>query len=886
MVSGDQSADPVVAQAAKIMRERVFEPIRKRHVENGNFSEEMATRNAISYFPLVHDADAVRANREAWIEHHENAFLRELKEEMRQAKVEKGARASDKEDMQLAAGKAAEEDFKTIDAEHEQNIGGLRTARAEQMAEAETRAKEDLATLKEKHDNYLADLRETRDEMLAGEHPEGKAKDSKARINAQYNRAKTTAEKKYIRDQNRLNRKDQMARDKITKKFDKQEEKARKARDDAKQSAMDEAGKTVQKAKQLDLTEGLSILRFARTNAVDEETLLAKEAARRASSMFETITGTARFTNDHDIGIGAAGYGKFRSNPAWHADLIQKGWVKTDVLDIAEHYTRTAGTDAAIGTIFKKTVQTVDEETGSKVTKEIGDIKLENVRKAIEDEYKNALSSAKTAEEQVAFKNRAVRALENVDMMVKFSKGQPWNSNSSQSFATAAELVGAFNFLRLMGGTVASSLGDPINIVMANGWGRTMRHGILPMLKNFKEAVGKMDADQVRLARLTNANVEVTMNSTVMALAEMGNPFAKATPMVTFARNASKVFSKATGITYWNHLWKQIAFNTTTARIVENARTGWSGLSKAERAFMLNVGINEASLARIGTSFEGQAGSKFVDGTDLPIARFDEWADKEAGSLLRAAANQQSHSQVITPHWSDKMALSGNPMGVLIMQFRNFMFANQARIIGRNIQLAALDDGVGKRASVASAMFGLAMMGAVVDATKHMLGNTTISGGSLDMDHSSFDRVLREWEKTPATALYNALDRTGMFGVVFEGSNMLEKLGLPNIRGTASYLAGDDTGGRRESARFAQRGMFESVLGPTFGLAEDVVRAGSMLTGMADSYIGSGEAPNFNRSDFRKIKRLLPFQNAPGVQQLINEYEAHVGTVFDWPDPK
>lgn len=51
--------------------------------------------------------------------------------------------------------------------------------------------------------------------------------------------------------------------------------------------------------------------------------------------------------------------------------------------------------------------------------------------------------------------------------------------------------------------------------------------------------------------------------------------------------------------------------------------------------------------------------------------------------------------------------------------------------------------------------------------------------------------------------------RSAMFGIAFEGSNMMEKLGLPNIRGIASFVARDDKTGRREASRFANRSVME-----------------------------------------------------------------------------
>lgn len=916
MVEGDRSADPIVQQFAKIARDRVFNKIADTHVANGNFAEELRPRNATSYFPLIHDADAIRANKDEWTEYMTASFKREIDEDFRQAQVEKSGRASDKADMKIAANKAAAEDKAQIRAEHEANIKALRETRQKEVEKFEADKAADLDDLKAKHDEKLQALRDSRDEMLQGEHPQGRAEISKAKIKASYAEAKGRAAANYVRDRSRLARKHQIARDRLKNKFDKQEEKAREARDKAEEAALTEAMATLTKAKELSLTDGLSILKKA--NTPEKRAALA---AQRAEAMYLNVTGGKRFILDHEVGGGSGDYAKFRSNPAFHADLIARKWVKTNVFDIMEHYTRTAGVDAAIGTIFKKTVMEAGED-GVKVPKIVGDVTLSEVKKNITREYDDliggvrsqqqesltaqisklkesgkakpgeieALEAARDAagtarsKEEVALINQRARALENVDMIQRFAHGQSFGDSTSQSFANAAELMGAFNFLRLMGGTVASSLGDPINITIANGFGNTMKYGITPMLKNFKEAIRNADSDTLRLSRLANANTEIVLNSTVLALADIGNTFAKATPIVSFARNASKIFSKATGITYWNALWKQVATNTTRGRLVQNAVQGWQGVSRVERAWMLNLGINEASLARIRTAFETQAGSKWVDGTDLPIPRFDEWADKEMGALFRGALGAEAHNNVITPHYTDKLAMSGNPVGQNILQFRRFMFSQQARVIGRNIQLASIDEAGGKRASVATALFGLAMMGAIVDATKQTLGSTTITGGNIRANQGALDHVISEWENNPGSALYNSLDRAAFFPIVFEGNNMLEKLGLPNLRGGMSRAFGDEKAG--ESSRFKNRGVFESVFGPSVGLMEDTAKLGSFMTGYADSYLGSGEAPNFNRSDFRKFKRMTIGGNAPVVQQIVNEGEKYMGNIFDWPEPK
>ena len=57
----------------------------------------------------------------------------------------------------------------------------------------------------------------------------------------------------------------------------------------------------------------------------------------------------------------------------------------------------------------------------------------------------------------------------------------------------------------------------------------------------------------------------------------------------------------------------------------------------------------------------------------IPIARFNEWADKDARELFQAAISNESHNMIVTPHFSDKMGINANPATGLIMQGRRFM---------------------------------------------------------------------------------------------------------------------------------------------------------------------------------------------------------------------
>lgn len=947
LVNGDRHSDKIVEQAARSVRARVFEPIRKRMIENSSYTLELGDpKNATSYFPHVVDVEAVRADKEAYIEFYTGMFGNDLGEQVRLAKLDRETRRSEQFDIRAelkgvrvrvpdgfdaATGKAR---FKTevrkegeldtlegqIKAEHDANISAIRTTREQTLTAFDAQAKasktaaradldKELDALKTKRDAEFAELRETAAEMRQGEVTRkdiavirAQTKEAEAKVSLAHERSVKAAERKHKPTLDKLSREITSERRDIENRFARLTDEAKTARDDSLTDVRDQI--------EADLAARSEALGYDPRilKRLSNEAAIEKEAARLAEQRYQTVVRNNGFILDHELTSATPNFMKKRRDPAWHAELMRRGWAKTDVFDIMEHYVRNAGTDASIGTIFKKPGKPIVKEDGSTVAVEIGDYNLSHQIKLIRDSYEPAIQGAQAdakviesisfdprfadaakrqealntarAKEEVRLVNARDRAIANVEVLRDMARG---TRGGDPRMHKAAEIVGTVNYMRLMGGTNLSALGDPINIALANGFGTTMRNGILPMLRDFENAWKNANSDLRRLSRITLANAEAELNIRNGALADIGNPFAKGDPATTWFRNAGKTFTRYTGIEFWNSFWKQVSFNTVQARVLDDAMRGWGQLSKGERAWLLNNTIDETGLERIRIAYSGQ-GSKTSAG--IPVARFDDWADQEAATMFRSLVSAESRRNVVTPTFADKMAFTADPALALIAQFRTHMFANQMKLIGRQVQLARVNDDRQEVLGVYLGLFSIAMMGAVVDAAKHMAGSTTITRGSTDPKRSPWQRVVDEWEKTPGQALYNALDRASLFGPVWEGSNMLEKMGMPSIRGGMAIMFHDDPGSRKDAARFMNRSVFEAALGPTAGFAEDVrsvVRFGAWNIGAA---LGTNDPDLPSRADYRKARRMIWGQNAPIIQQILNEGEARLGTAYNWPAPK
>ena len=363
------------------------------------------------------------------------------------------------------------------------------------------------------------------------------------------------------------------------------------------------------------------------------------------------------------------------------------------------------------------------------------------------------------------------------------------------------------------------------------------------------------------------------MQSRVASMSDVGNPLRFDDSASTFMRNASGIFSRVSGITYWNAFMKQVSENATSAYLGQLAYKGFDNLNTSERRWLNSLRINKDGLDIIRAAHEAQPHSKFHD--DWPLLDHERWGDKEASRLVRHALGEEINNQVVSPQGVDRMLFSLSPGGKLIMQFRQHMISNQMRFLGRQLQLV---DGDAHRAAAAGVGFvGLVTAGALVDYMKQVIGQVSPTGG-LDNSKSATERHIEEWTRTPGHALYNALDRSDALPMVFtEPSNILDKLGWYGPK--KAFTAFDDPNKAKEASRFKNRSVFDAVGGPTVGLANDVLKG---VPALAKVLTGQ----KVNRGDYRSGERLIPGQNIPYVQMLTNSFEKYVGDVHSWPNPK
>lgn len=105
------------------------------------------------------------------------------------------------------------------------------------------------------------------------------------------------------------------------------------------------------------------------------------------------------------------------------------------------------------------------------------------------------------------------------------------------------------------------------------------------------------------------------------------------------------------------------------------------------------------------------------------------------------------------------------------------------------------------------------------------------------------------------------------------GGPILHRSGGPSLAGGLEYAFGDvKSKAPREMSMFGALGV------PTINLMDHL---GHLAFSDAPKLASKGE---LTPEAFRRARAMVPFQNAPVVQEGINVFQTEVGTIWGWPE--
>ena len=371
------------------------------------------------------------------------------------------------------------------------------------------------------------------------------------------------------------------------------------------------------------------------------------------------------------------------------------------------------------------------------------------------------------------------------------------------------------NYLRLLGGVTVSSLPDVSRVFMAEGFAKTFKSGLTPLIKNtktFKVAASELKRYGVGTDAIMSGKSEI--------IADVGDYAQGGTAIERGLRSASSKFGKINFLDHWTAGMKQLHAVTMQTSIFD-------GLKK---------GVYDKRLARLGIDEQSAKDmyeqvvrhGKNEDGIWLTNAK--NWDRPDLERMWGAAVRKESDRVILIPG-QEKPLFMSTEMGKTVGQFRSFILSATQRVF-----IAALQNQDHNAVGGLASLVGMGMFTYYV--------KQKIAGRDVSDD--------------PAVWVTEGIDRSGAIGVIGEITNTIEKIS-GNSLGLRPLLGIDAPASKQVS-----RTVSESLLGPTFGsLLSTTVAATNAIT-------SEGE---MTEADIRTLRRLIPLQNLFYIRHGLDEVQ-------------
>lgn len=526
------------------------------------------------------------------------------------------------------------------------------------------------------------------------------------------------------------------------------------------------------------------------------------------TSVFNNLTGRGK--GDIPEWLVPLARGPLKERTFGIADELVEDFLENDMELVLRRYSRVMAADVEL-------------------TQKFGRADMKDQFDAIAKEYDDLAQAAKTEAERRKIDAARTRDMTNLEAFRDMIRGTYRAADEGSDWSKITRAALTWNYIRLLGGVTLTSLADTARLIGVHGVRATMREALPSLVSNLKSVkISKADA------RDLGAVTERTLMSRLASLADLQDPYRYGSTYERFLSNASSVFSKATGLAWWNDTVKAMASVMTQNRMMRNS-LNWKGANQRERAYMAFLGIDEGMAERIA----GQYRKHGMQDGGIYGANVSAWDDIDAQRAWAAALNKDVDRTIVTKGVADTPLWMKTNWGRLIMQFKSFGLASHQRVLISGLQ-----------------------------ERPHRLAEQMVLGTAIGMmigylkyiERGDFDEAER-LTKNPGLWVADGLDRTGILSLPFEISNTAEKIGAPvGIVSAAQMLAGDeDQGG--QASRYASRNKLGAIMGPTAGIFQD-------LTTIAEQ-LGEGD---LRRSGANAMIRQIPGATLPGVRSAI-----HVG---------
>jgi hypothetical protein len=422
--------------------------------------------------------------------------------------------------------------------------------------------------------------------------------------------------------------------------------------------------------------------------------------------------------------------------------------------------------------------------------------------------------------------DRLVGVVEGLMHRLRGTFGDGARDPAHSAIAQGMAIARNWNFARLLGGVMLSSIPDFGMTIAREGFGRVLTRFVPAFVAGMRQTgIGRREAN------LAGAALEFGMaTSRASAIGDLGERTIGATRMeraLNLSQDAARVFALGVGISWYNATMKAATGAMVSTRILKSAQKVAAGgklTGRDARAARLS-GLTDDMLRRIAAEQQ-----HFINHHGLVFAGVENWSDREAANAFRAALVRDVDDTIITPGPQDAPLWTSTEFGKTLNQFRRFVMTANQRVLLRAGQGLMNGDAANTLAALTTMVaLGLGVR-ALKDIGQH--GETQ--------------------ERDPAKWIADGVDQSGVLGMFIELDQTLARFHVPT---PFTLLAGRPT-------RFQEREVVSQLGGPMLGFFEDVHAATS-----------NALAGELTQRDLHKIRRILPGQNVPGLGKLLTELE-------------
>lgn len=501
-------------------------------------------------------------------------------------------------------------------------------------------------------------------------------------------------------------------------------------------------------------------------------------------------------------------------------DRIIEPWLESDIELVGSFYLRTMAADIEI-------------------TRAFGDPHMESALQKIHDDYQALGQRARNEQDQVNLDHRRRQDIKDIEMFRDRLRGTyEMPADPRSVFHRAIRVTKQVNYLRLLGGMTLSAIPDIGRIMSAQGARLFFGVALDALIPAVKGSLRRAVKDEIKLS---GQAWEVVLNNRARALGELGDRYGRGNRFERSLNATSDTFSLVTLMAPWNDRLKSWTGMVTMSRMLKVARNfveiGRIGYNDVRR--FAQMGLDRDIIRRIGQQFIAHGEQ---DGS-LYWANTQAWSDLDAVRRFRTTLNKEIDRIIVTPGVGDLPGWFTKPETSLIGQFRSFTVASAQRMLLSGVQQRDL-------AFLNGTLLTLAL-GALVYASKQYVADRDISDD-------------------PLVWMTEAVDRSGLTGWFYDVHNILEKA-------TGGAVGVNRLIGGPPVSRFASRGAVGSILGPTLGTLDEIVRATTGLSGI------TREGGQFRKADLRAMRRLLPFQNLFYLRWLFNRAQDGLAQELNLP---